>query len=168
MFNSKFSGKIPDNVRYVMRPPSTVSDYWEHDIFDKETMGRDVRETFVVDEANATALATAQRWATDARQEIVRPNKPIEKLEIVSLQKRDNGGRAWKVLIDGAFYVDLREDVLLDCLRNAEGVAGAMLSGPFLWCSIAGHMKLVRVGSKLHEAVVTVVREWRDDCHLVG
>lgn len=154
MFNPKFSGKIPKGLKYVMRAPSVARDYWEHDIFDGETMGRDVRETFVIDADSKESLATAIRWAGENAEITECPNAHIPELELVSLEKRNEGGRAWKVLIGREFYVDLREDVLLDALRNGTGVKDAILKGPFLWCSIAGRLKLVRVGSKLHEAVI--------------
>lgn len=51
-FNSTFSGHVPERLKYVQRPASMVTDYWEHDLWDDETKKRPgvmLRETFVVD-----------------------------------------------------------------------------------------------------------------------
>lgn len=158
--NSKFTGYIPAQLKYVQRPPRKVVDYWEHDMWenDKPT-GVMVAEAFVVDASNPRTLKTAMTWAqgygAERKAKVTElPNDPIASLEIVSLDIRSEGGRAWKALINGKYYVDLREDVLLDSLRNGEGVTKAELSGPFVWGCVGSHMKLMRVGSRLHEAVV--------------
>lgn len=161
-FNSKFVGYIPENLKYVQRPATEVLDYWEHDFWDDgdKQKGVHLRETFVVDATNAKTLETAMRWARGYDREAKgvtvteRPNSPIATLEIISLDIRSEGGRAWKVLVDGLYYVDLREDVLLDTLKNGKGVTKGEFHGPFQWCGVGSSLKLVRVGSQLYQAVV--------------
>lgn len=162
MFNSKIIGYIPATMTYVQREESEVSDYWEDDIFsDEPATKRKVRETFVVDKANPKTRKTATDWAEASWRSSSKKatftdivNDPISEVEVVSLDIRGKGGRAWKVLLHDKYYVDLREDVLLDCLRNGTGVRNGKLQGPFQWCGVGTQMKLVRVGSKLYEAVV--------------
>lgn len=164
-YSKTFSGYLPKNIKYVQREPRLVTDYWETDIFEAKTpKGIMVAEAFPVDATNPKTYQTAVRWAQGSYyvQESERvqpkvtevPNDPIPTVEIVSLEIRGEGGRAWKALINGTFYVDLREDVLLDSLRNGEGVTKGELTGPFVWAVVGSHMKLVRVGSVLHEAVL--------------
>lgn len=175
-----FTGYVPDNIKYVQRQPREVSDYWEHDWLTPEELRRKgilVAEAFPVDSKNKKTLETAMSWARRRNYHdkgpVVPPkvtevpNDPIPTVEIVSLDIRSEGGRAWKVLIHGTYYVDLREDVFLDTLRNGTGVIRGELSGPFVWCSVGSHMKLVRVGSKLHDAVLAAgVR--RDSKNVTG
>lgn len=153
--NKNVVGYVPAKMTFVQREPSEVSDYWEHDFWgDEKPPTRTVRETFVVDADNPNTRKTATEWAGPHAVFTDKPNDPIEEVEVVSLVLRGNGGRAWKVLIDGTFYVDLREDVMLDALRHGAGVKKGMLKGPFVWCGVGTQMKLVRVGSKLHEVVL--------------
>lgn len=177
---SKFTGYIPPRIKYVQRAPREVSDYWEHDWLTPEELRRKgvlVSEAFPIDATNKKTLETAMSWAGrrnyyDKGPEIAPKitevaNDPIPTLEIVSLDIRSEGGRAWKVLIHGTYYVDLREDVLLDSLRNGSGVVRGELTGPFVWCIVGSHMKLVRVGSKLHDAVIEA-GERRDSKNVTG
>ena len=159
----KLLGSIPDNLNYVQRPPKEIGDYWEHDLTEdgEKIPTVKVRETFVVDASNPKTLETAMKWAKNygavKERDITvskRANDPIDTLEILGLDIRSEGGRAWKVIIHGTYYVDLREDVLLDALKNGPGVVNKELRGPFLWCRVASQLKLVRVGSRLHKAVV--------------
>lgn len=137
-FNKKIVGYAPTKMTYVQREPSEVSDYWEHDFWgDEKPPTRTVRETFVVDADNETTRQTATDWAEHSWRTSTKkatftdkPNTPIDEVEVISLEKRNQGGRAWKVLIEGTYYVDLREDVMLDALRNGQGVKKVMLKGP--------------------------------------
>ena len=155
---TQISGHIPEKLNYVQRQPRQVSDYWEDDVYlGEEPPTRNVRETWVV-EVEEFKTARAAKWAGKKPTVTARNNDPITEVEIVSLDKRGNGGRAWKVLIDGEYYVDLREDVMLDAIRRGKGGSGNMLKGPFVWCVIGTQMKLVRIGSKLYDAVVAAGR----------
>lgn len=179
--SKNFTGYIPERIKYVQRPPREVSDYWEHDWLTPEELRRKgvmVSEAFPIDATNKKTLETAMRWAKgrynyDPKAKEIEPkitevpNDPIPTVEVVSLDIRSEGGRAWKVLIHGTYYVDLREDVLLDSLRNGEGVVRGELTGPFVWCLVGSHMKLVRVGSKLHDAVIEA-GERRDSKNVTG
>lgn len=158
------TGYIPQRLKYVQRPATNVDPNDDEDIDDTDDDDAEektadtllLRETFVVDAENPKTLATATRWARDKGVTITeRENSPIHSLEIVALEIRGEGGRAWKVLIDGLYYVDLRENTLLDALRAAKGGAsGGQLRGPFVWAVVGSRLKLVLVGSKLHAAVI--------------
>lgn len=148
--NKNVVGYVPAKMTYVQRAPSEVSDYWEHDFWgDEKPPTRTVRETFVVDADNPNTRKTATEWAGPHAVFTDKTNDPIEEVEVVSLVLRGNGGRAWKVLIDGTFYVDLREDVMLDALRHGMGVKKGMLKGPFQWAGVAGqnHLESRRIAT---------------------
>jgi hypothetical protein len=157
----KLSGYIPSRLKYVQRPAKEVEPYQEHELGETPEPGVLLRETFVVDATNPRTLKTAMEWAERgiARQKkdsvtvTERDNSPIPVLELITLDIRSEGGRAWKVLVDGQYYVDLREDVLLDTLKRGKGVQKGELHGPFVWCVVGSHMKLVRVDSPLHKAI---------------
>ncbi len=146
---------IPEKLKYVRKKAVEIAQYDSHRV--GESKKRMVRETFVVDASNPKTLATAIGWAKGYQQgddhyDIVEvPNTPIEAIEIVGLSRRGRGGRAWKVLIDGAYYVDLREDVLLEALINGTGVEEAHLKGPFIWASSGQGLKLTRRKSSDHK-----------------
>lgn len=161
-FNSKITGYIPERLLYAARTSAVRKDYWESDIFAgeaaKETF--DVRDTYVADFNSEKQVTSARSWAMAGREpnsltdEQQVYNEPIDEVKIISLEHRGNGGRAWKVLIDDTYCVDLREDVFLDAIRNGNGMVKDMLRGPFRWCYLGNNMKLVRVGSRLYEAAL--------------
>ena len=146
---------IPETLKYVRKKAVEIGQY------DSQRVGpsrkRMVRETFVVDANNPKTLATAEHWAkgyqqgTDNYDIVEVPNTPIEAIEIMSIAHRHRGGRAWKVLIAGAYYVDLREDVLLEALINGPGVEDSHLKGPFIWASSGSGLKLTRYKSSDHK-----------------
>jgi hypothetical protein len=162
------NASIPRRVKFLARKPSKVTLHItsiENETCDDPAVI--AKSIFVVDAENEKTFMTAYNWAASnhwyydeqlgncvlAREhepEIVeRDNIPIRDLRIVSLEQRGEG-RAYKVLLDGNFIYDLREDVLFDVMTN-EGIGkGAILKGSFIFAVVQSHMKLIRVGSKLH------------------
>lgn len=80
-------------------------------------------------------------------------NKPFTGVKVLSLEERGNGGRAYKVTINDKYYVDLREDVMMDTILRVGISPGGILNGEFIWAKLGRDMKLVRVGSELHRLV---------------
>lgn len=163
--NMKKSSSIPEKLKYV-RQKATEIRQMADTTADGRFKERMVRPTFVVDAVNEKTLATAERWAASytgkENYDIVEvPNSPIEAVEIIDLDHRGRGGRAWKVLIQNAYYVDMREDVLLECLINGKGVEDGMLVGPFIWASCGNGLKLTRYNSKDHK-VAAVMQQRKD------
>lgn len=158
------TGYVPEKLKYVQRPAKEIVPYREGDWWEpvKDSEKVFLRETFVVDATNPKTLETAKRWAAGYNGQnnsgvtiTERDNLPIGVLEVITLEVRAEGGRAWKVLVDGMYYVDLREDTLLEALRAPTGgVAKGELRGPFVWAVMGSQMKLVLVGSHQHKAVV--------------
>jgi hypothetical protein len=76
-------------------------------------------------------------------------NWPMDGYKILSLEHRNEGGRAYKVTYDGRVF-DLREDVLLDVLLNSE-VKNGVIACSLLWARVGSQMKLIRHNSSLHK-----------------
>ena len=81
-------------------------------------------------------------------------NGPFTGIRICGLEKRAEGGRAYKALLPNTHYVDLREDVLLDTLMSVGISPGGVLNGEFVFASVSSQFKIVRVGSQLHAELV--------------
>lgn len=159
-------GTIPDKITYVYRGPQQISTGW-YEIEDKIHPDFEAHPAFPVDAASENSLSTAEVWAKGGgygnKPPPKRPanvtvdNTPIAAVTITSLEIRNEGGRAYKVLIPGIHpvpFVDLREDVFLDAmLVNGVG-KGGHLKGPFVWGRVHTTLKLVRVGSALHAALM--------------
>jgi hypothetical protein len=144
---------IPATLKYYRRAAVEIGQF---DSTFAKVKKRMVRPTFVVDAANPKTNVTAQRWAAgyqgkDGYDEKEVTNDPIDTLEIMHIDYRGRGGRAWKVLIDGAYYVDLKEDVLLEALIKGDGVEQGHLKGPFIWASGSGGLRLTRYNSSFHK-----------------
>ena len=137
-------GSIPKKVTYIY---SQI----------REIDGRFVHPAFISDSDNKKTLETGHNWAEWKgyyQTEEVKTstfeieNNPLNSVQIISLEKRGRGGRAYKVIIEvgnAAFYVDLREDVLLDAMLEAGINKKGFLSGKYIWSRVNSDMKLIRI-----------------------
>lgn len=160
-------GSIPEKISYVYSTEQEVNvgcawDISWYDSEDHKNVTQKVTPAFPIEPGNDKTLATAVNWATQGgwdhttNQKIIKKhfidevdNAPIKNLKVLSLEERGNGGRAYKALI-GKYYVDLREDVLMDTLLQVGVAPGGILQGEYVWAKMGSQMKLVRVGSEVH------------------
>lgn len=167
-------GSIPAKITYISREATEVPVGCQWDIdysFDGQSKNikESVNATFPAASDDAKALARGIAWATSSyatydfatntydtktptyfQTEV--DNVPIKNVRVLSLEERSQGGRAYKVLI-GKFYVDLREDVLMDTLLQVGVSPGGILHGEYIWVKSGSQMKLIRVGSELHKLI---------------
>lgn len=156
-------GKIPYNLKYYCQSKEITIE------------GVQALPTFVVNADSENLCETAEHWATKHEYQgqgkpskinapiiLSYPNDPITKITIVDLEKRGEGGRAYKVIFEQNgknHYVDLREDVLIDVIKNCGIEAGGRLIGEFVWGQFGSQMKLMRVDSDLYrEAMETATK----------
>ena len=152
-------GFIPTEIHIIHAGHEKFrTQYWD-DLEVAEDL--EVIPAFVCDSKSKTAKGTGERWALrNARnnsskvQTMTMRNDPVDGLRVVALHKRSEGGRAWKVIDKHGFYFDMREDVLLDVLRFASVGPGGRIQDKFVWGIVGSQIKLVRVGSELHKALL--------------
>ena len=160
-------GTIPKQITYVSGPQTLM----EIDLGTDETIDKLEKQlvspTFV--STTETTLLTARKWIQHKRVREYNPetreyyydyspvleqtvdNKPIDNLRIIGLERRGNGGRAYKVLIDDLYLVDLREDVLMDTM-NQHGIdPGRKLKGRYIWAKIGSQTKLIMVDGEVEK-----------------
>lgn len=173
-------GTIPDEIVIVSSVEQPVYRRWDdvpdNDDDEEGSSGLKaekemVTPAFVCDAGNPKTLATAVSWAERSRNyydyekkksikkadpvvQDRRKNEPMKDIRVVSLDIRGNGGRAYKVVTKDNYYFDLREDVLLDAMIKAGIREGGYLNGEYIWARVSSQMKLVRVGSTLHAALI--------------
>jgi hypothetical protein len=79
----------------------------------------------------------------------------FDKVYIRSLDRREHGGRAYKVIIEThdsmKFMCDLREKALMDVILNTGIRAPGVLIGEFTWVQVGSQCTLMRVGSEEHK-----------------
>ncbi|HEY9785301.1 MAG TPA: hypothetical protein V6D17_07865 [Candidatus Obscuribacterales bacterium] len=151
-------GHIPEQVIYVSGASRRVQVKWD-DLANSEVLNEEVIPCFPVDAASEQSLETARQWAgyrVDKGKkpaEERRDNKPFE-IRICGLEVRERGGRAYKVVTGDGYWFDLREDVLLDAILQCGISKGGKINAQFIWGKLGSQMKLVRVGSALHTALI--------------
>ena len=170
-------GHIPTETIYIFSGSQNVTTTWED--IDTRTV-EEVLPAFITDSNNKKSIETGKKWAvgcysphiytydpvTKTHTTVPNPvppkeamtdtvaNDPISRVKVVSLEERGKGGRAYKVVLPRGYYVDMREDVMLDTMKT-EGISpGGYLNGRFIWARIGGQMKLVREGSSLHDKLI--------------
>ena len=159
------TGYIPKVLTYVCQNEKTIecNRWWREDLGVSEDFP--AYPLFVVDQDNEKTLDTAMSWAKrDDKEPVVLKNilnTDIHNVTIVALEIRSEGGRAYKATFEykgKTFYVDFREDVLLDCIREVGIQPGGILNGTYIWGRVGSQMKLVRVGSVLHQELIRSTR----------
>lgn len=173
----KIKGYIPESIAIVSSIQRPVYRQWEDAIVINTEINPDdedlVTPAFVSDSTNQRTVASAISWAERARQyydekyrkqvvktdpvkQETRLNTPFENIRIVKLEYRGSGGRAYKVVTEDNYYYDLREDVMVEAMLKQGIRPGGYVNGKFIWARVNTTMKIVRVGSELHSALVSV------------
>lgn len=168
-------GSIPEKVAYLSAGSKKISvQVWDDETDETTWEVHEACPAFISDPDNVKTMTTGRNWANNfnrwdrqqvskqANIELVVTNDPITDVRILSLERRSQGGRAYKVVIrvsDNDFYVDLREDVLVDTMKATGIRAGAILNGTFVWGKDGSQMKLIRTGSSLHADLVAVTKQ---------
>jgi hypothetical protein len=165
-------GKIPKKLKFYCRPETKIRFRWS-DVEFEDPSAADVSAipVFITDAENLKTQKTAVDWAeraqwhwdpvTGKRVDVGKPytvveadNLPVKSVRIIGLDIRGNGGRAYQALVDEKYLVDMREDVMLDTMINIGMGLNANLPGEYIFAQIGAEMKLIRVGSKLHELMI--------------
>lgn len=163
-------GYFPEKISYVCSEEEEVavgcawdiSWYEPEDDDGPKTTKIKVLPAFPVDSTDEKSMKRAVAWAesgyydyqtnkTHTRKHTTKEvdNEPIKNVKVLSLEERGNGGRAYKALI-GKYYVDLREDVMMDTILQVGIAPGGILQGEYVWAKMGSQMKLVRIGSEVH------------------
>ncbi len=156
-------GGIPDKITYVVKQAHAVTRGW-HGLDDLHIAAPvTAAPAFPVDPESKSSMETAVRWAEgwgnkNPSRSVVGDNAPIKEVEVITIDVRAEGGRAYKVRLldvaEGDLYVDMREDVVLDAMLVNGVKKGGIVKGPFVWGRLHSQLRLVRVGSSLHDAMV--------------
>lgn len=171
-------GSIPQKICYVysVKRDVSVGCPWDIEFWNSKSLGEEsadakikyakesVYPTYPTDASDENAISKASQWADHAYENGNRitvevkkhevENEPVKNIRLLSLELRSQGGRAYKAVIDDQFYVDLKEDVLMDALLQTGVMPGGKLQGEFIWVKLRSQLKLVRVGSELHRLVL--------------
>lgn len=171
MAQPKKSGSIPQNLTLFARDETHAGFRWED--VEGGDIKHKVRPVYISDSTNAKTKETGLNWMNQSYGDYVdgkwitrknigtiieTPNTPISNIQIVTLEIRDKGGRAYKCMADiGSLknaYFDMREDVLLDCMFQQGIQLGGVCEGPFIFARVDSQMKPVRIGSLLHTKMI--------------
>lgn len=177
-------GRIPETIKAYLRPAYDMlgaghaHNAWSFPPDTRETAHFSkctVNPAFVVPADSDAFQESAKRWAgydnqyiqagqkpTNKYEVVELPNEPFTNLRWVGIDSRMEGGVAYKVVTPQGWLVDLREDVMLECLfegaiqpmAGLKPGAGTYLTAQFVWVVMGSQSRIVRVGSKLHQELV--------------
>lgn len=157
-------GKIPEQVSIYSTDESIITR-----VIGAVTEEAEIRPSFICDKDSKTAHETAKNWAggygrrNKSFNHEDRDNTPWEGLRVWDLEARGNGGRAYKVITPDGLYVDLREDTFLEAMLTNGIGPGGELPGQYVFAIMGSQMRLVRVGSDLHTALVNTTSRKKTD-----
>lgn len=107
-------------------------------------------------------LETARKWAVTYKRKTPLAEFKVknyiqgQNIQICSYESREYGGRAWKVVIPCGGRLcafDLREDILLDAIKNTGIAPGGKLIGEYKFVQYNGECKLVRNTEYLNNCI---------------
>jgi hypothetical protein len=84
-----------------------------------------------------------------AVEEVEIDNTPINRLTVVNVDHRGEGGVAFRVITEQGWFVDLREPEFMEAVLTGT-LRDGVIEAPFVWSRGVSQMRLVRVGSKIH------------------
>jgi len=134
----------------------------------------EVLPTFCYNPDSKTSPKTAKTWVEEDRENteyfwdgkknpdyvenenkepIFLDNDPFD-IEIIDLETRYNGGRAYKVIDSKNRLFDLREDQLLDVIRLFGISPAGKIPAQFVWGVLGTQVRLVLVGGNLYNASI--------------
>jgi len=143
------TGFITKKVTYVCQAKETIEVYDDDDFSENLISKSKVYPAYPVEDGKS--LDNAIKWSGLDKPLIESfDNTEIDNIKVCCLDYRGNGGRAYKVIINDKFYVDMREDVILDTMITCGIEKEGILKGKYVWAKYGGNMKLVRVGSYSH------------------
>ena len=146
-------GYLPKKVVYVCMKEDTVDVFDSDDSETQKIASYTITPTWPVEEGKS--LDSAIRWTGMTKPKMITlENDPVKSVRVINLETRGNGGRAYKVLVNEQFYVDMREDVILDTMISFGIDKGAILKGQYVWGKSGNSLKLVRVGSSQHSELM--------------
>lgn len=172
------NGRIPERmVAYLKAERTGVGDGasrsgWSFPADRRETPGftkYQARPAFVVPADSDAFKASGAKWASEtvyggtpqAFDTHGFENKPFTNLRWVGIDSRMEGGVAYKAVTQEGWLVDIREDVLIECLfegaiqqlSSPPQGAGTYFTGEFIWVVMGSQSRIVRVGSKLYNEI---------------
>lgn len=172
-------GRIPERVvAYLQQEKTGVGDgtsssWWSFPPDRRETPGFSMykaRPAFVVPADSEAFKESAAKWASGtqyggkARAFDTHgfDNEPFTNLRWVGLDSRSEGGVVYKVVTEQGWLVDLRDDVVMECLfegaihqlKTPPQGPGTYFTAQFVWVVMGSQSRIVRVGSKTHQEIV--------------
>ena len=160
-------GSIPKKISYIYtdEKEAYVGCLWDLDYSADGTIAKEkVTPTFAADSSDSIMVDKFKHWTenswnswntkiTKQAHIIEVDNNPINNIRIISLL-HGSGYSIYKVLIDNKYYVDLREDVLMETMLK-EGVSkNGILNGKYIWANIRSNMRLIRVDSEIYKSIL--------------
>lgn len=155
------TSRVLDAICYLSKKKQDDEDIFGNSI--------SVYPTFPYNPASKTAPQTAQHWVQGWHRygEKVENVKPVElknyefNITIMNIEKRSEGGRAYKVHDDEMRMFDLREDQVTEAMRHCGISPGGKINGKFTWGILNGSVKLVLVGGTSHAEMLKNVEEMK-------
>lgn len=153
------TGYIPTHITFISRAPETIVNEWEDG---GEINSFEARATYIAtnEKTKESGLSWAKGYNSTKRgiTTTEAENKPFKSLRIISYEKRNEGGGAFKGIADNRWYIDLRTDTLLDILINHSIHHGEVQGAEFVWARVGSQAKVVRVGSSLHDKLIEATK----------
>ncbi len=149
------TGGIPTKIALYVKTPQKFSAHnpWMQQIQRTEVSDLTVTPAMPTDAESKAQRATAEDWASELKRLPVtvheRDNSPF-KVRVIGLETRGEGGRAYKVVTEDGLLLDMREEVLLECVLGCGIAAGGTPNGEFIFAREGSQMKIIRVGSDIH------------------
>ena len=149
---------IPIKVDYICKKEQTVSCYFREDLEGKKPIKEvDCVPIYAVDHGKMTSANI--NWAGTKNPEIITTvNEKIKNVIVVNYQPASTTRMTFKVLINGYYLAEIREDVLLEAMLTVGIDKGGKLNGEYIWGHNAQGLRLIRIGSTVFKDYIAVIK----------
>lgn len=166
-------GNIPEKISYIYADEEEINVGSKYDIFTnadeihKNTKLK-VHTTAVADSSREFEIDDAINLVTTYWQPVkgyvTRPhyvdettNDPIKNVQIVSILE-SGSNTSYKVLINNKYYTLIYDDIVMDSMFKMGIDPGGILKGEYIWAKVNKSMKLIRIGSEIHNHILDYQR----------
>lgn len=146
-----FKGNIPKDVKIIIGKTKKIDFSWGH--IDKE-YNKDFSLNGGPFEGKSCVVVLPDSKYANHKDITVIENKPMSGIRLVGRSCYGIAPNQFLVLLPNGLLVEMETDSFMEVILNEGIKPGGILPGEWIWARVPGTMKLVRLGTGFHQALI--------------
>lgn len=146
-----FKGNIPEVVKIIIGKTRKIHFSWNH--IDKKYNKDFALNGGPFEGKGCGVVLPDGKYANDENVTVFE-NKPMSGIRLVGRSYHGNVPDQFLVLLPNGLLVEMETDSFMEVMLNEGIKPGGILPGEWIWARVPGTMKLVRLGTGFHQALL--------------